>query len=125
MRKEVQTQLEENAVDWQRQTEETQQTVGKIAAGLEELTKQLNALKPTSVASIGDVQKQVSEQFEQHLTLQSNGMDLLSENIGKQQKITEYNGELLQNLMIGIENLGDNMKHIQKEMEFWKTPEVQ
>ena len=27
--------------------------------------------------------------------------------------------------MIGIENLGDNMKHIQKEMEFWNTTEVQ
>ena len=28
--------------------------------------------------------------------------------------------------MIGIEkNLGDNMNHIQQEMQFWKTPEVQ
>ena len=40
-------------------------------------------------------------------------------------KIAEDNVELLQNSIIGIENLGDNMKHIQKEMEFWKTPEVQ
>ena len=52
-------------------------------------------------------------------------MDLLSENIRKQQKSAEDNTELLQNLMIGIENLGDNIEHIQKEMEFWKTPEVQ
>ena len=67
--------------------------------------------------------KQVSEQFEQRLTLQSNRMDLLSENIERQQKTTYGNAELLQNLMIGIENLGDNMKNIQKEMEQWKDPE--
>ena len=84
MRKEAQTQVEQNRVGQQRQTEETKQTVGKIAIGLEELTKQLNALKPTSATSIGDVQKQVSEQFQQRLTLQLNHMDLLSENIGKQ-----------------------------------------
>ena len=27
--------------------------------------------------------------------------------------------------MIGVENLGGNVKYIQKEMEFWKTPEFQ
>ena len=61
MRKEVQTQLEQNRVDWLQKNEETKQTIGKIAAGLEELTKQLNAFKLASATSVQDVQKQVSE----------------------------------------------------------------
>ena len=35
MQKEVQTQLEQNRVDWQRHNEETQPTASKIVAGLE------------------------------------------------------------------------------------------
>ena len=27
--------------------------------------------------------------------------------------------------MIGIENLGDNMENIQKEMDYWRNPELQ
>ena len=95
MRKEVQTQLEQNRVDWQRHNEETQQTVGKIAASLEELTKQLNAFKPASAASMGDAQKQFSEQFNQRLSLQSNRIDVLSKSVEKQQKTTEDSAELL------------------------------
>ena len=52
-------------------------------------------------------------------------MDVLSESVEKQQKSTEDNAKLLQNLVIGVENLGDNLKHIQKEMEFRKTQEFQ
>ena len=91
---------------------------------MEELTKQLNSFKPASVPSVGDAQKQFSEQFNQRLSLQSNRMDILSESVEKQQKTAEDNAEQLQNLLVGVENLGDNPKHIQKEMEFWKTPEI-
>ena len=114
MRKEIQTQLEKSRVDWLQKNEETKQDVGKIAGGLEELTKALNAFKPASAASMGDVQKQFSEQFNQRLSLQSTRMDVLSESVEKQQKATKDKAQLLQNLMIGIENLGDNMKNIPK-----------
>ena len=112
-------------MDWLQKNEETKQTVGKIAAGLEEFTKQLNAFKPASVASVGDAQKQFSEQFNECLLLQSNRMDVLSASVEKQQKTAEDNAELSQNFLIGIENLGDNMKHIQKEIEIWRTLEFQ
>ena len=118
-------QLEQSRVDVLQKNEETKQTIGEIAAGLEELTKQLNAFKPTSAESVGDAQKQFFEQFNQRLPLQTNRMDVLSEFVEKQQKTREDNAKVLQNLLIGVENLGDNLKHIQKEMEFWKTAEFQ
>ena len=52
-------------------------------------------------------------------------MDVLSQSIEKKQKTAEDNAELIQNLLSGVENLGDNLKHIQKEMEFRKIPEFQ
>ena len=90
-------------MDLMQENEETKQTIGKIAIGLEELTKQLNAFKPESATNVGDAQKQFSEQFNQHLSLQSNRMDVLSESAEKQQKTAEDNAELLQNLLIGVE----------------------
>ena len=51
-------------------------------------------------------------------------MDKISEFVEKQQKTASENAELLQNLLIGVENLGDNLKSIHKEMDYWRNPEV-
>ena len=79
-------QLEQSRVDVLQKNEETKQIADKIAVGLEELTKQLNAFKPASAESVGDAQKQFSAQFNQRLSLQSNRMDVLSKSVEKQQK---------------------------------------
>ena len=50
-------------------------------------------------------------------------MDLIAESVEKQEKPASGNTELLQNLLISIENLGDNVKNIQKEMEQRRAPE--
>ena len=97
---------------------EMQAAVGKIALDLEELTRQLNAFKPASVESVDGAQKQYSEQLNARLTLQSDRMDKISESFEKQQKIASENAELLQNLIIGVENLGENLKSIHKEMDY-------
>ena len=51
-------------------------------------------------------------------------IELLSQSVEEQKKSVTYTNELLKGLMIGIENLGDNMKNIQKEMDYWRNPEV-
>ena len=125
MRKEVQAQLVQNRVDLERCHEETRQTVEKIAVGLEELTSQLNAYKPASAENVGDVQKIFSEQVAQKLSVQEQIMDLMSHSLEEQKKAVTDSTGLLRDLMIGIENLGDNMKNIQKEMDYWRNPEAQ
>ena len=52
-------------------------------------------------------------------------MDNIAESIEKQQKTANENVELLQNLLIGVENLGENLKNIHQEMDYWRNPEVQ
>ena len=59
------------------------------------------------------------------MTLQSDKMDNLAESVEKRQQTINENVELLQNLLIGVENLGENLKNIHKEMDYWRNPEVQ
>ena len=70
-----------------------------------------------SEQNVGEVQKQVSEQFQHRLDLQSERMDLISESASKSQKTAEQNAELLQNLLVGIENMGGNFKQLRTDME--------
>ena len=49
----------------------------------------------------------------------------MSHSLKEQKKAVTDSTGLLRDLMIGIENLGDNMKNIQKEMDYWRNPEAQ
>ena len=111
-------------MDLERQHEETQKIVEKISANLEQLIRQLNAFKPASAENVGELQKQLSEKMAQQLLVQEQRMDLLSNSLQEQKKSVFDSAGLLQDLLIGIENLGDNVKNIQKEMGVWRDPEV-
>ena len=125
MQNQIQAKIVQTRANQETQNAETQAAVGKIATDLEELTRQLNAFKPASVSGVEDAQKQYSEQLNARLTLQSERMDKISESVDKQQQTASENAELLQNLLVGIENLGDNLKSIHQEMDYWRNPEVQ
>ena len=40
-------------------------------------------------------------------------------------KTAQENAELLQNLLVGMENLGENVKQLREEMNTWGGPEDQ
>ena len=64
MRRDVQAQIDQNRADAQRRDEENQKTIQQIAAGLEQLTKQLNDFRPVNVEHVGVAQQQVTENVE-------------------------------------------------------------
>ena len=53
MRRDVQAQIDQNRVDAQCRDEENQKTIQQIAAGLEQLTKQLNDFRPCERGTCG------------------------------------------------------------------------
>ena len=63
-----------------------------------------------NVEHVGDAQQQVAKNFEQRLNLQSNRIDNVTESVQKAQRAAEENAELLQNLLVGVENMGENLK---------------
>ena len=106
MRQDVQVQLEQNRVDAQRRDEETGCKVDEIVVELANLTKQLNEFKPVSEAVVGKANKQVSDEVNTRLNLQSERIDLVDESVKKKKKTASDNAEILQNLLIGLENMG-------------------
>ena len=48
-----------------------------------------------------------------------------TETIKNQQKTITDTAELLRDLMVNIENLGENVQNFQRELETWRSPEIQ
>ena len=76
------------------------------------MTRQLNAFKLASAENVGELQKNLSEKVAQQLSIQEQRMGLLSDSLKEQNKSVSDSVGLLKELLIGIENLGDNMKNI-------------
>ena len=74
---------------------------------------------------MGEVQNKVSEEFQQRLVVQNKRIDKLSESVMKSQKSAQDNAELMQTLLVGMENLGENFKQFRENMDYWQTPEIQ
>ena len=65
---------------------------------------------------MGVTQEKLSEQVEQRFDAQGDRIHQLSETVLESQKATQTNVETLHNLLVGIENLGDNFKKMQEDM---------
>ena len=58
-----------------------------------------------------------AENVEQRLNLQSNRIDHVTESVQKAQRAVEENAELLQNLLVGVKNMGENLKNFREEFQ--------
>ena len=56
----------------------------------------------------------MSKEVAQKISVSEQRIELVSQSVEEQKKSVIDTNELLKDLMIGIENLGDNMKNIQK-----------
>ena len=70
---------------------------------------------------MGVIQDKVTEQLQQRFDAQNERMDQLSAIVVESRKEAQTNAEVLQNLLVGIENLGENFKNMQEEMVAWQT----
>ena len=99
--------------------------MAEIAMNLATLTEQLNRFKPTSSVEVAGGQEQLSGAVDAQLTLQSQRIDSVGESAREAQKTAQDNAEVLNSLLVGMENLGDNVKQLREEMNAWGGPEEQ
>ena len=66
-------------------------------------------------------QELLSSAVEERINLQSARLDTVSE----AQKTAQETAELLHNLLVGMENLGENVKQLREEVNNWGEPEGQ
>ena len=123
MRRDVQAQIEQNRADALRDSNAVHKKVDQVSEELQKLTAQLNQFKPASVQAVGEVQGKVSEEFQQRLVAQSERIDKLSESVIQSQKTAQDTAEMLQTILVGMENLGENFKQLQENMDYWQMPE--
>ena len=92
---------------------------------MELLTKQLNQFKLASGSDVGSLQENLSQEVAEKLSASDRKAVELSTAVEGQKKDIADNSGLLKDLLIGIQNLGDNLKSINEEMDYWHNPEVQ
>ena len=83
----------------------------------------MNQFKPASVQTVGEVRNKVSEDFQQRLLAQNERIDKLSESVNQSQKTVQDTAELVLTILVGMENLGENFKQLQENMDYWHMPE--
>ena len=67
------------------------------------------------MAEVSGSQKLLSSVVEEKMNLQAALLDTVSETTKESQKAALETSELLQNLLVGMENLGDNVKQLRKK----------
>ena len=113
IRRDIQEQIEQNHADALRREQEAQHKVEDISKQLQILTDQLNKFQLANEQAMGVTQEKLSEQVQQRFDAQQDRIEKLSEIVLESQKETQTNVETLHSLLVGIENLGGNVKNMQ------------
>ena len=85
------------------------------------MTEQLNKFQPVSEHAVGVSQGKLSEQVQQQFDAQQDRIQKLSDVVLESRKEAQTNVDTLHNLLVGIENLGENVKNMQEEMIAWQA----
>ena len=109
-RSDLEAQLDQIRAESLRRDADSEKRLYEISNNLSVLTEQLNKFHPASAASVVDSEAKLSSVMEEKLNLQSNRIDEVSQSVQKAQKVTLDNTEILHDLLIGLENLGDSVK---------------
>ena len=63
------------------------------------------------------------KKFSRKFGRQNVRIDQLSDSVKQSQKTAQDNAEMLQTILVGMENLGENFKQLQENMDYWQMPE--
>ena len=122
MHRDVQAQFGQNRADALRREEESQHKVEQIAERLQKLTDQPNQFRPASEENVSEMRKQVFEQFEQRLELQSSRIDVVNESVKKSQKLLKIMLNCYRTCLWGLKTWGRTLRNSGK---IWNSGKVQ
>ena len=121
VRRDIQAQIEQNRTDTLRREQEAQNKITEISQQLQNLTDQLNKFQPASEFAVGVTQEKMSEQMQHKFDAQNDRIEKLSETVLESKKESQTNADILKDLLVGIENWGENFKTMQQEMNAWQS----
>ena len=104
--------MTQNCIDLECKHTKTQWVVQKIVANLEDLTKQFSSYKLASNGELGMLKGEITSEVTNRLFVTKQKVTQLSGELENQSKSVADNSKLLRDLMVGIGDLGENMKKI-------------
>ena len=73
----------------------------------------------------GEREQRISTKVDEQLKMHSARIESLNQSVETtQQKAADHTG-ILQDLLVGLENMDENMKRFREEMKEWRNPELQ
>ena len=121
VRRDIQAQLDANCADALRREEEQRKRVQEISAQLQTLTDQLSKFNPASVSGVQLHTGEVEQKFQQKFGEQQKEIQNLTEIVLESRKDSQTHADTLHNLLMGVENLGENVKKMQEDMVAWQS----
>ena len=91
-------------------------------AKLESLMQLLNAFHPMQESNAAASTERLSDSVHVRLQAQSLRVDEISNSVHEARKTSADNAETLRDIMIVIENLGDNFHQMQEKLLQWDEP---
>ena len=96
-----------------------------ISVQLAILTEQLNRYRPASVKDVEGSEQRMSSAVAEQLNAHSNSIAFVSKSVEKAQQSAQDNAETLQTLLVGMENLGENVKILAEKVNAEKGDEFE
>ena len=84
------------------------------------MSDQLKNFNPASVSGVEQFTGQIETRVQQKIDEQQKNIQTLTNAVLEGKKESQSNAATLETLLVGIENLGDNMKKMQEEMLQWQ-----
>ena len=93
----------------------------EISAQLQTLTDQLSKFNPASVSGVQLHTGEVEQKFQQKFGEQQKEIQNLTEIVLESKKDSQKDADTLHDLLMGVENLGENVKRMQEDMVAWQS----
>ena len=114
---EMQVQFDQEREAHHLQSADMRWQMDEISIALQKLTQQLNAFKPVSEHVVWEKGKQISARYDEQFAVQTARIDTLADAVSKADQSGTKTSKNMQNLVIGVENLGEHFKAMQERLD--------
>ena len=113
----MQAQFDQERVTHHLQSAEMRRQMNDISAALQNLTQQLTALKSVSEHAVGEKGQQIPARYDEQFAVQTARIDTLADAVYKADQSATETAKNVQDLVIGVENLGEHFKTMQERLD--------
>ena len=117
VRQEMQSQFDHEREANRLQAADMKRQMNEISTELQKLTQQLIAFKPVSEHAVWEKGRQITAGYDEQFAVQTAKIETLANAVSKADKSATETSKSMQDLVIGVENLGEHFKAMQEKLD--------